>query len=120
MVFKIDGTDITPYIANGGLQYTRNDLDGPNAGRALNGTMYRDRVATKDKWTVNCRPLTAEETATVLSLIEPEYVEVTVTNPKTNSLRTFEAYSNNVPAQYLMNINGKEYWTGINFPLVER
>ena len=43
MVFKINGTDITPYIANGGLQYTRNDLDGPNAGRALDGTMYRDR-----------------------------------------------------------------------------
>nr|DAT70870.1 MAG TPA: hypothetical protein [Caudoviricetes sp.] len=59
MVFKINGTDITPYIANGGLQYTRNDLDGPNAGRALDGTMYRDRVATKDKWTVNCRPLTS-------------------------------------------------------------
>lgn len=120
MVFKINGTDITPYIANGGLQYTRNDLDGPNAGRALDGTMYRDRVATKDKWTVNCRPLTAQETATLLTLIEPEYVNITVSNPKTNTTRTYQAYSNNVPAQFLMIKNGVEYWTGISFPLIER
>lgn len=120
MIFKINGTDITPYIANGGLQYTRNDLDGPNAGRALDGTMYRDRVATKDKWTVNCRPLTSQETATLLSLIEPEYVSLTVTNPKTNTTRTYQAYSNNVPAEFLMIKNGVEYWTGISFPLIER
>ena len=120
MVFKIDGTDITPYIANGGLQYTRNDLDGPNAGRALDGTMYRDRVTTKNKWAVNCRPLTSQETATLLSLIEPEYVNLTVTNPKTNTTRTCQAYSNNVPAQFLMIKNGVEYWTGISFPLIER
>lgn len=120
MTFKIGNVDITPYIANGGLQYTRNDLDGPNAGRALDGTMYRDRITMKDKWVVTCRPLTSSELATVLSLIEPEYVSITVTNPKTNTLRTYQAYSNNVPAQFLMIKNGVEYWTGISFPLIER
>ena len=32
MVFKINGTDITPYIAAGGLKWQRQDIDGPNAG----------------------------------------------------------------------------------------
>ena len=33
----IDGTDITDFIASGGVQWKRNDIDGPNAGRALSG-----------------------------------------------------------------------------------
>lgn len=120
MVFKINGTDITPYIATGGLQWSRNDLDGPNAGRAMDGTMYRDRVAIKYKWDITCKPLTAQEAAIVLSLLEPEFITVTTTNPMTNTVESFESYSNNVPAQYLMNIGGKEYWTGITFPIVQR
>lgn len=102
MIVKISGVDITPYIANQGVQYTRNDIDGPNAGRALDGTMYRDRVTVKDKWTITCRPLTGEECAKVMTLIYPEYITVTITNPRTNTERTFQAYSNNVPAQYLI------------------
>lgn len=120
MIVKINGVDITPYIANQGVQYIRNDIDGPNAGRALDGTMYRDRVTVKDKWTITCRPLTGEECAKVMTLIYPEYINVTITNPRTNTERTFQAYSNNVPAQYLIKKNGKDYWSGISFPLIER
>lgn len=120
MQLVVNGVDLTPYIAHQGVSYTRNDIDGPNAGRALDGTMYRDRVTVKDKWTITCRPLTAEECSIVMQAIYPEYVTVTVTNPRTNSTRTFTAYSNNVPAQYLLKRKGKEYWTGISFPLIER
>ena len=120
MVFKINGTDITPYIASGGLKWQRQDIDGPNAGRALDGTMYRDRVAVKYRWDVTCKPLTSQETSIVLSLIEPEYIRVPYLDPVTNSETTSECYSNNIPAQYLMNIGGKEYWTGITFPVIER
>lgn len=120
MVFRINGTDITPYIASGGLKWSRNDLDGPNAGRALDGTMYRDRVAIKYRWDVTCRPLTSQETAKVLSLIQDEYVTATYTDPVTGTEKTIQCYSNNIPAQYLMNVGGKEYWTGITFPIIER
>lgn len=121
MQVLINGTDITPYIANEGLQYSRNDIDGPNAGRALDGTMYRDRVTVKDKWTVNCRPLTTQEVNLVLNLIYPEYVQVTINpHPLTGGSHSFEAYSNNVPAQYLIRKGDKEWWSGISFPLIER
>lgn len=120
MVFQINGTDITPYIAYQGLQWKRQDIDGPNAGRAMDGTMYRDRITTKFRFDVTCRPLSASEASTILSLVESEYVTVTYTDPVTNKVVTKQAYSNNIPAQYLMKIKGKEYWGGITFPLIER
>lgn len=120
MVFQINGTDITPYIAAEGLVWKRNDLEGPNAGRAMDGTMYRDRVTTKFRFDITCRPLKASEAATILSLIQSEYVTVTYTDPLTNTTKTKQAYSNNVPAQYLMKIKGIEYWSGITFPIIER
>ena len=120
MVFKINGTDITPYIASGGLQWSRNDLDGPNAGRALDGFMYRDRVATKGRWDITCRPLLSTELSQLLSLIQDEYFTVLTIDPITNQERTYQAYSNNIPAKYLMIINGKEYWSGVTFPVIER
>lgn len=121
MKILINNIDITPYVAFGGLQYSRNDVDGPNAGRALDGTMYRDRVAIKDKWTVNCKPLTASEAKIVLSAIQGEYFTCSITpHPQTGTTKTFQAYSNDVPAQYLMVKNGVEYWSGISFPIIER
>lgn len=121
MTLIVNGVNLTPYIAYNSLQYSRNDIDGSGAGRTLDGTMYRDRVAIKDKWEVTCRPLTTDEAAIVLQAIQDEYVTVTVNpHPATNQSKTFEAYSNNVPAQYLMKKGNKEYWEGIAFPLIER
>lgn len=120
MVFQINGTNIMPYIAQEGLTWQRQDLDGPNAGRAMDGTMYRDRVTTKFKFSVTCKPLTAAELSTILTLVQPEYITVTYTDPLTNTVVTKQAYSNNIPAQYLMKIKGTEYWGGVTFPIVER
>ena len=117
MVFTINGTDMVPYIAQGGLKWSREDIDGPKAGRTLDGTMHRDRVATKYKWNITCRPLTIAEEAIVLTAIQPEYITITYTDPLT---KTSEAYSNSISSQYLMKINEIEYWTGLTFPVIER
>ncbi len=111
--------DITDCIAFNGLKWTRNDVDGPNAGRALNGKMIRDRVATKIRLDVNCRPLTSEELSRVLNLIYPVTVMVRYYDPM-DGVRTVEMYSNNNPASYaLLKPNGTELWSGITFPLIE-
>lgn len=121
MTFAINGVDITPYIAYGGLKWQRADVDGPNAGRTLDGTMIRDRRAIKIRWDVTCRPLLASELATVLSLIEPVYVSLTYSNPVTNSTSTGSFYANNFPVQFSMiTKNGQEYWTGLTFPLIQK
>lgn len=131
----IDGVDITPYIAYQGVQWSRNDVDGPNAGRTMNGLMIRDRVATKIRLDITCRPLKTDELRTLLNLIYPEFVTVVYEDPM-QGLVSKTMYANNNKAQFLQKyepeetdcqwICGKEpqdpyeRWFNITFPLVER
>jgi hypothetical protein len=117
MTLKINGVDMLPYIEENGLKWTRNDIDGANAGRTMDGTMHRERVTTKVRLDITCLPLTSEEARTVLNLVYPEYVDVEYTDPMYGTVyRTM--YSNNIPATY---INTKtDRWEGIAFPLIER
>ena len=120
MYLAINGTEITPYIAYGGLKWTRSDIDAPNTGRAMNGLMYRGRVATTIRLDVTCRLLNATELNTVLNLIYPEYVSVTYDDPMYGRV-TKTMYANNNPAVYQVHKNdGTEWWSGVTFPLVER
>ena len=121
MVFKINGVDITPYIAFGGLKWSRNDVEAANAGRMQNGEMQRDRVSIKYRWDVTCRLLTAAEQATILQLIQPEYVTVQYTDPLTNTTKTGTYYSNNIPSTFaIRHKNGTEWWSGLVFPLIQK
>ena len=121
MTFAINGTDIMPYIAFGGLKWQRADVDGPDAGRTLDGTMIRDRRAIKIRWNVTCRPLTASELSIVLALIQPEFVTLQYLDPVTNSVAMGHFYANNFPVQFAMvKRNGVEYWTGLTFPLIQQ
>lgn len=121
MTLTINGVDITPYVAFGGIKWQRNDVDGWDAGRTMSGLMMRQRISTKIRLDIKCRPLKTSEMSIVLSAIMPEYVTVTYTDPQLGSNRTATFYSNNNPASYLISrTNGEEYWTEISFPLVER
>lgn len=119
MQITIDGTEITDYIAHGGLKWTRSDIDGPDAGRSMDGVMHRLRVGTKIRLDITCRPLTATELRTLLNLIYPEYVTVVYDDPMSGRVSK-TMYSNNNPASYYrMKRSGVEQWTGVTFPLVE-
>ena len=116
----IDGTDVTDYIAYNGLKWQRNDIDSPNTGRDMSGTMHRGRVATKIRLDITCRPLKASELSILLNLIYPEYVTVTYNDPM-EGLVVKTMYSNNNPAAYQQKYSsGLELWTGVTFPLIER
>lgn len=125
MVYEIkdaDGVfvDITPYIAYNGIKWSRNDVDAANAGRNQQGEMVRDRISTKYRWDITCRPLTAAEQAMILQLIQPEYITVRYTDPLTNATAQSTYYSNNFPSTYLINNGrGEEYWTGLAFPVIQ-
>lgn len=116
----IDGTDITPYIKYQGVKWTRNDIDGPNAGRTLSGLMVRDRVATKIRLDITCRPITSDQLRILLNLIYPEFVTVTYDDPMLGVV-TKTMYSNNNSSEFLLlRKSGVEWWHNISFPLVER
>lgn len=117
----IDGTDITNLIAYQGVQWKRNDIDGPSAGRTLSGLMIRDRVATKIRLDITCRQLTLAEARMLLNLLMPEFVTVTYDDPMDGFVnRTM--YANNNGAQFLFarDNDTKEWWDNVSFPLVER
>lgn len=120
MTLTINGSDMTPYIAYGGLKWSRNDIDAPNTGRAMDGLMYRGRVTTKIRLDVTCRLLEKSEISTVLNAILPEYVTVTYDDPMYGRV-TKTMYSNNNPAVFqLKKKDGREFWAGVTFPLIER
>lgn len=120
MIFRIGGVDITPYIAFNGLKWSRNDVDGPNAGRNAQGDMIRDRVAIKYRWDITCRPLTAQEQVIILQLIQPVEVVLDFTDPLDLNVKSGMYYSNNFPSTYyIRRENGTEIWTGLAFPLVQ-
>lgn len=116
----INGTDITNLIAEKGVKWTRNDLDGPNAGRTLSGLMIRDRVAIKIKLEITCRDLTGEELNMLMNLTLPEFVSVTYDDPIYGTT-TKTMYSNNNAATLgRINTAGRRVWNSITFPLIEQ
>ena len=117
MILKINGLDILPYIEQKGIKWTKNDIDGSNAGRTMDGIMHRERVASKIRLDITCLPLKTEDASLVLNAIYPEYVEVEYTDPMYGHVYK-TMYSNNNPATYID--TKTDLWEGIVFPLVER
>ena len=112
-------TDLTPYIALGGLKWSRNDVEASDAGRTQDGIMHRARVGIKIRLDCHCRPLLLEEAKTVLAAINPVWLQVQYLDPQDGAVRTAKMYSNNIPATFLFMRNGTNYWEGIDFPLIE-
>lgn len=119
-IFEIGGINFANYLQEDGLTWTRNDIDGPNAGRSISGLMIRDRVTTKIRLDATCRPLTQGECALILNAILPEYVTVHYIDPMDGDV-TRTMYSNNNPAVFsTVYDDGTVRFTGITFPLIER
>lgn len=117
MVLKVNGVDLTPYIEQKGIKWQRNDLDGSNAGRTMDGTMHRERITSKVRLDISCLPLSSDDASTVLNAIYPEYVTVEYIDPMYgHCVKTM--YSNNTPATYID--TATDMWQGISFPLIER
>lgn len=121
MTLNVDGVDMVPYIAYGGFQWQRSDVDGPDAGRDLTGRLRRNRVASKVRLDVTCRLLKSEEAHIVLSAIQPEWVTVEYYDPEAGAVLQKTMYANNNPATFqIRQPDGTVWWSGITFPLVEQ
>ena len=120
MTFEVNGVNLLPYVAEGGLKWSENDLDSSNSGRTLDGTMHRGRVAIKKKLEVTCRPLATAQSRIVLTAIAPEFVDVTYDDPK-DGLVTKRMYCSTRPAACLTVFDdGTALWDDISFNLIER
>lgn len=111
--------NITPMIKFGGITFSRNDVEAPDAGRTLDGIMHRGRVAVKEKVEIATIPLTKSQIASLETLLYPETIQVRITPyPQTNSSKTMTMYSNNVKTTYIIHRSNDEIQS-VTFPLVE-
>lgn len=120
--YKINGVDILEYIEEGGLTWQRNDVDSSKAGRTMDATMHRGRVAVKIRYDVTCRPLKTEDANIIMQMILPEFVTVETNLDPLYGTTIKTYYSNNVPAT-CMTVDpdtGIALWEGITFPLIEQ
>ena len=106
-----------PYIEQKGIKWTRNDIDGANAGRTMDGVMHRERVTSKIRLDITCVPLSSADASVLLNAIYPEYVKVEYLDPMYGHVYK-TMYSNNTPATYINTVT--DSWEGISFPLIER
>lgn len=121
MIFEIDGVDFSSYVEEGGLNWTRGDIDSKNSGRnTLDAVAVRDRIRVLYNLSVTCMPMTEEACMKLLEALEPQFVMVTVKHPR-YGVCTREMYANNFPIHHIRTeADGTELWDGIKFPLVER
>lgn len=112
-------TDLLPYLAEGGLKWSRNDIDASDAGRDQSGKLHRARVGLKVRLDGTCKPLTAAEANVVLQAIKPEWLQVQYFDVQEGTNLTKKMYSNNIPATFLVQKGATQYWDGIAFPLIE-
>lgn len=122
-IFKIGDHDYTAFLAEDGLCPVRNDLDADGSGRnLLDGLMYRARIAQKDKWTVKFNRLPELIMKSIAQDIDPEYVEITMLDPKTNRLLTKTYYTSTLTygAQRYDRSMDRTYYEGCTFNMTER
>lgn len=118
--FEGNFVPITSYIAQHGLDYQLSDIDDPNTGRTMAGTMQRGKIADKDKWKIKCRPLTTAEMSIVLQLISHEYVTARYLSPRYNSIVEKVMYVGDRTASHYVHKDNKIFWDALSFSLIER
>lgn len=118
-IFKIGDQDFTHLVEEGGIRWSRNDLDADATGRNLNGVMMRKRVAVKRKLSVTCLRMNTQTMTELNKALYPQFISVTFLDPIDGvTTRTF--YGSTVEAATQTVIDGETYWEGTAFSLIER
>lgn len=115
MIFEVNGFDIVPYAAVGGISWKRQIVEGKNSMRTMDRARFRDLVAAPYEWSFKFRALTAEELSELLQVLDPKKVSVCFTDPVTLDDITSDYYIGELPAAYLVTrTDGTEYWGGLS------
>ena len=122
-IFKIGGHDYTAFLAEDGLSPVRNDLDADGSGRnILSGKMFRSRIAQKDKWSVKFLRLPELILKSIAEDINPQFVDITLLDPKTNRHITKTYYTSTLTygSQKYIPDMGVTVYDGCTFDITER
>lgn len=125
LTLKIGGVDILPFVADEGIEWSRNDVDSDNAGEMQDGTVRRDRKIMRRKMVITINSLTTAQMKIVQQAIYPQWISVEFLDPLEGAVITRTFYSNNVACtaakQHTLQSGAKEVkWRGFSFPLIEQ
>lgn len=115
--FTINGRQV-PQPAT--VTYDRYDMDSEESFRGLDGTMQRDRVATKVKLNCQWNALTANEMSTLLQSMEEVFFEINYFDPYLGSHTTKTFYVGDRSAPIYSIANGKVIFKSFSANFIEQ
>lgn len=119
-ILKIGDKDFTRFLTEGGLKWSRNDIDSELTKRSkLTAKMYRKRLAVKRKLSVSCKRMTTAEVKELNQAILPEKISVTYLDPLEGQVVTKEFYGSSVDATTQITMGDETYWDGVSFNIIE-
>lgn len=119
-IFKVGDKDFSRLLVEGGLKWSRNDIDSELTKRSkLTAKMYRKRLAVKRKLSVSCRRMTTTEIHELNQAILPEKISVTYLDPLEGQVVTKDFYGSSVDATTQITMGDEVYWDGVGFNIIE-
>lgn len=102
------------------VEWRLSDISDSAAGRTEDTIMHKNRIGQKWSADLTWTNPTAEETAMILTMFDPEYFDVTFTNPKTNSINTRVFYRGDSSIPVKLWRSGEKVYSSISFSIIER
>lgn len=119
-ILKIGDKDFTRLLTEGGLKWSRNDIDSELTKRSkLTAKMYRKRLAVKRKLSVSCKRMTTAEVKELNQAILPEKISVTYLDPLEGQVVTKDFYGSSADATTQITMGDEVYWDGVSFNIIE-
>ena len=119
-MFKFDGVALPVDPSEVSFGYM--DISDAEAGRdTVTGKMYKGKKGTCRQFQFTwSKDMTPANVAAILTAIKPEYIDLTFTDPETNSTTTKEFYAGDRSGAYRSWTVGLKRFTQISVTLTER
>lgn len=116
-VLKIGGVDYSTHIEAKGIGWSRNDVDSEKTKRVKDGTLRRDKIATKRKLSYKLMHMTREELSALDgALSEPAF---SATYLDLHGVQTRKFYCSSFSATLESAYSEDGEWGGAAFDMIE-
>lgn len=120
MAFKYMSINGSPIPQPATVTYNRYDMDSEESFRGLDGTMQRDRIATKVKLDCQWNALTANEMNVLLNAMEPVFFNIEYYDPYVGGPTTKTFYVGDRSAPVYSVANGKVIFKSFTANFIEK
>lgn len=113
--------DITRRIVQGGFSMSENDLDSPNAGRTLDGIMYRGKVTEKNRADIKLVDIKEVDLAPILAILRNEYFTCETDMFTGKGVLVMEMYnSTRKYSVVIIDSDGVAWYQDVSFNIIQR